>query len=64
MSKSLKSSPVNPQVAPFYPHSLMSPALIEALAELAKTEELPVGALIAVLINEALDRRLHCGGRS
>lgn len=39
--------------------ALLSPMLLEALAELAASEQLPVGALIAVLINEALERRLH-----
>jgi hypothetical protein len=33
--------------------------LLAALSELAATEDLPVAALIAVLINEALDRRLR-----
>jgi hypothetical protein len=33
--------------------------LLAALCELAATEDLPAAALIAVLINEALDRRLH-----
>jgi hypothetical protein len=33
--------------------------LIKALTELAAIEELSVSALIAVLINEALDHRLH-----
>jgi hypothetical protein len=33
--------------------------LLAALSQLAATEDLPVAALIAVLINEALDRRLH-----
>jgi hypothetical protein len=40
---------------------LLSPNLIEALKELATVEDLPVTTLIAVLINEALDRRLHRG---
>jgi hypothetical protein len=31
--------------------------LLTALSELAATEDLPVAALIAVLINEAPDRR-------
>ena len=38
---------------------LLAPNLLVALSELAATEDLPVAALIAVLINEALDRRLH-----
>jgi hypothetical protein len=38
---------------------LLSPNRIEALRELAAVEDLPVAALIAVLINEALDQRLH-----
>ena len=38
---------------------LLSPNLIEALKGLATVEDLPVAALIAVLINEALDQRLH-----
>jgi hypothetical protein len=38
---------------------LLSPTLIKALTELAAIEELSVSALIAVLINEALDRRLQ-----
>ena len=41
--------------------ALLSPVLIEALAELAAVEDLPVAALVAILINEALDRRLHRG---
>jgi hypothetical protein len=36
---------------------LLSPNLIEALKGLAAVEDLPVPTLIAVLINEALDRR-------
>ena len=39
--------------------SLLSPNLIEALKGLAAVEDLPVAALIAVLINEALDQRLR-----
>ena len=38
---------------------LLSPVLIEALTELAAVERLPVATLIAVLINEALTRRLR-----
>jgi hypothetical protein len=38
---------------------LLSPNLIEALIGLAAVEDLPVAALIAVLINEALDQRLR-----
>jgi hypothetical protein len=38
---------------------LLSPSLVEALKGLAAVEDLPVPTLIAVLINEALDRRLH-----
>jgi hypothetical protein len=38
---------------------LLSPNLIEALKGLAAVEDLPVPTLIAVLIKEALDRRLH-----
>jgi hypothetical protein len=38
---------------------LLSPALTAALAELAAIEDLPLVTLIAVLINEALDSRLH-----
>jgi hypothetical protein len=38
---------------------LLSPILLAALAELAAVEDLPVAALIAVLINEALDQRLR-----
>ena len=41
--------------------SLLSPNLIEALTGLAAVEDLPVATLIAVLINEALDRRLQRG---
>jgi hypothetical protein len=37
----------------------LSPALIEALAELAAVEDLPLGTLIALLINEALDHRMR-----
>jgi hypothetical protein len=40
---------------------LLSPNLIEALKGLAAVEDLPVATLIAVLINEALDRRLQWG---
>ena len=35
----------------------ISPALVVALAELAAIEGLPVNALIAVLLNEAVTRR-------
>jgi hypothetical protein len=38
---------------------LLSPNLVEALKGLAAFEDLPLPTLIAVLINEALDRRLH-----
>ena len=38
---------------------LLSPTLVEALTELAATEGLPLPALVAVLLNEALDHRLH-----
>jgi hypothetical protein len=38
---------------------LLSPSLIEALKGLAAVEELPLPTLIAVRINEALDRRLQ-----
>ena len=38
---------------------LLSPNLIEALKGLAAVEGLPVSTLIAVLIDEALDRRLQ-----
>jgi hypothetical protein len=41
------------------PIPLLAPNLLAALSELAATEDLPVAALIAVLINEALDRRLR-----
>jgi len=41
------------------PIPLLAPNLLAALSELAATEDLQVAALIAVLINEALDRRLH-----
>ena len=41
--------------------ALLSPTLIEALTELATTEDLPLPTLIAVLINEALTRRLQRG---
>jgi hypothetical protein len=43
------------------PTPLLSPPLIEALKGLAAVEELPLPTLIAVLINEALDRRLQRG---
>ena len=38
---------------------LLSPNLIEALQELAASEDLPFRTLVAMLINEALDRRLQ-----
>jgi hypothetical protein len=38
---------------------LLSPTLVGALTELAATEGLPLPALIALLINEALDQRLQ-----
>jgi hypothetical protein len=41
------------------PTPLLAPNLLTALSELAVTEDLPLAALIAVLINEALDRRLR-----
>jgi hypothetical protein len=41
------------------PTRLLSPTLLKALAELAAIEDLPVATLIALLINEALDQRLH-----
>jgi hypothetical protein len=41
--------------------ALLSPRLVEALTELANTEDLPVAALIALLLNEALSRRLRRG---
>jgi len=44
--------------------SLLSPALLQALAELAEVEDLPLSALIAILINEALGYRLHQRSRS
>ncbi len=43
------------------PASLLSPMLIEALAELAAHEGLPLTTLVALLINEGLSRRLHRG---
>jgi hypothetical protein len=46
-----------------FPASLLSPDLIEALVEYAAAEDLPVPTLVALLINEALGRRLH-GGQS
>lgn len=52
----LLSDPPKPDNAPT---SLLSPALHAALAELAAIEELPVGALVAILINEALTTRLQ-----
>jgi hypothetical protein len=36
---------------------LLSPTLTKALSELAATEGLPLRALVAVLLNEALDHR-------
>ena len=39
--------------------ALLSPALVEALTELASIEDLPVATLIALLLNEALSHRLH-----
>ena len=68
MLGSLKASAVNSQAT--RPQStvgsrkiprgkLLSPVLLEALTKLAATEDLPVTALIAVLINEALEHRLH-----
>ena len=56
LSSSNKASLDVPQ-APRTP--LLAPNLLAALSELAATEDLPVGALIAVLINEALERRLR-----
>ena len=41
--------------------SLLSPVLLAALAELAAVEDLPVATLIALLIREGLDHRLHRG---
>ena len=38
---------------------LLSPALVEALNGLAKSEGLPLATLIALLIDEALTRRLR-----
>jgi hypothetical protein len=38
---------------------LLSPILTKALSELAASEGLPLPALVAVLINEALTRRLR-----
>ena len=38
---------------------LLSPILVEALTELAAVERLSLATLIAVLINEALTRRLR-----
>jgi hypothetical protein len=38
---------------------LLAPNLLAALSELAATEDLPVATLVALLINEALDQRLH-----
>jgi hypothetical protein len=55
---SLKVSSAPPQA------ELLSPALLEALADLAEVEDLPLAALIAVLINEALGHRLHHRSRS
>ena len=40
---------------------LLSPELIEALAELATTEDLPFATLVSLLINEGLDHRQHRG---
>jgi hypothetical protein len=37
--------------------SLLSPTLVEALNELAQVEDLPLATLIALLLNEGLDRR-------
>ena len=39
--------------------ALLSPALIEALTELASAEDLPLATLIALLINEGLSYRLR-----
>jgi hypothetical protein len=36
---------------------LLPPVLVEALTELAQTEDLPVTTLIALLINEGFDHR-------
>ena len=62
MLSPLNASFPTPQADP-RPAPLLAPDLLTALTELATSEDLPVGALIALLINEALDRRLH-GGRS
>jgi hypothetical protein len=37
----------------------LSPNLLAALNDLAAVEHLPVSTLVAVLLNEALDHRLH-----
>jgi hypothetical protein len=39
--------------------TFLTPALLDALSDLAISEDLPLNALITVLINEALDRRLR-----
>jgi hypothetical protein len=38
---------------------LLSPDLTKALRDLAASEDLPLATFVAVLINEALTRRLH-----
>ena len=60
LEPSFKAPSLNPQAPRTRrPTPLLAPNLFAALSELAATEDLPVAALIAVLINEALDRRLH-----
>ena len=60
LEPSFKAPSLNPQAPRTRrPTPLLAPNLLAALSQLAATEDLPVAALIAVLINEALDRRLH-----
>jgi hypothetical protein len=44
---------------PAYKPVSLPPDLLAALRELAAVEDLPVPTLIAVLLNEALERRLR-----
>ena len=44
------------------PNLTIHPNLLRALRELAEAEEYSVNGLAAILINDALDRRLHQNG--
>jgi hypothetical protein len=62
MSTTAKAEVISVLYSPTLPPSpttRLPPDLHAALSELAVVEDLPLAALIAVLLNEALERRLR-----